>query len=391
MNEQPLSETPHSVVLSRQAKIVLGILTILATLILLLATDLMARAYLGAKGAPQYSLVWQSSDKQGKKETVVDRRLSQGLNVLDPQLGYARPAGGPTSEPAWRRPGFRTSGDETSGAALRLVVLGGSTSDPYYESDWGAWSETLFTRLNEGPTGPAVVYNGAVSGYSTNQELLKLIRDVPALAPDVVVSLSGVNDLNFSHSLREHPMVSPYQLVMLRTLAGKGHQSPRFMPNLLAAMRSGGEKDTQLAVTAGSSYEMTDAEMWRRNVELMNAASAQMGARFHVFLQPAMGIEPGYMPTDSEAELYAAMLSSKPDYAEKAAAFYTAARRHCEKLMYCTDISDVFAGKTGLYHDPRHPNHQGNKLIGDTVFETLFVLDSSPALAESALGQTPEQ
>ncbi|HCE25251.1 MAG TPA: hypothetical protein DF282_22455, partial [Hyphomonas sp.] len=93
MNEQPLSETPHSVVLSRQTKIVLGILTILATLILLLATDLMARAYLGAKGAPQYSLVWQSSDKQGKKETVVDRRLSQGLNVLDPQLGYARPAG----------------------------------------------------------------------------------------------------------------------------------------------------------------------------------------------------------------------------------------------------------------------------------------------------------
>jgi lysophospholipase L1-like esterase len=391
MNDNTSREKLSHNTLSPQAKVVLGVIAMIATLILLLITDLMARTYLGARDAPQYELVWQSSGQKARKETVVDKRLSQGLNVLDPQLGYARPPGGDPSEPAWRWPGFRTSGDESNNAALRVVVLGGSTSDPYYEDEWGVWSETLFKSLNEGAAQPAIVYNGAVSGYSTNQELLKLIRDVPALAPDILISLSGVNDLGFSHSLRDHPMVSPYQLVTLKALADKGHQPSRFMPNLVAAIKSGGQEGTQLAVTTGSPYATTDADMWRRNIELMNAVSQQMGGRFHVFLQPAMGIDPDYAPAQPEADLYSTMLQSKPDYAEKASAFYTAARRHCTELTYCTDISDVFAGRTGLYHDPRHPNHRGNELIGDRVFETIFATRDSLAPPESALALAPDQ
>ncbi len=361
--------------LSTPARIVLAGIAVLATLFLLLAADLAARLYLGATGAPQYNLVWQPAPKAAKRETVYDRRLSQGLTVLDPQMGYGRPPGGdPATDPAWRWPGFRTSGTEADGA-LRVAVLGGSTSDPFYEPEWGVWSEALYQRLASG-SGPAVVYNGAVSGYSTNQELLKLTRDVRALSPDWVISLSGVNDLSFAHSLRDHPMVSPYQLVMMQTLANKGHIPTQFMPNLVAALRSNTGDGSNLTVSTGMPYNISDADMWRQNIELMNLISQQMGARFHVFLQPAMGVDAAYTKTDAELALYDSLLQSRPDYPDQAAAFYAAARRHCAALDYCTDISEIFAGKTGLYHDPRHPNHEGNALIGAKVYETLFAAEA---------------
>lgn len=369
MTNSPAPQSGPSIsTLSDNAKIALAVITIIATAVLLFVVDLAAWSYLGAQKEQQYSLLWRAGDDKPRRETVFDRRLSQGLNVLDPHLGYARPPGGGADESAWRWPGFKTSGDRSDNAK-RVIILGGSTSDPFYADDWGVWSDTLLKRFTQNAK-PTVVFNGAVSGYSTNQEVLKLLRDGAPLAPDIVISLSGVNDLNFSHSLRDHPMVSPYQAQVLSSLTGD-KKPARFMPNLMAAMQKPNASNAKLGTTKGVKTSTPDHEMWRRNIEMMHAISTQMGARFYVFLQPTMGVDKDYKPDPDEAALYEKILNARSGYEDQATAFYTAARRHCAELSYCFDISSLFSGKSGLYHDPRHPNHDGNALIGDQVFEII--------------------
>jgi len=112
------------------------------------------------------------------------------MSYLDPHLGYAHDhATDDGLGDVGGVPGFAVYGDPDAPDALRIVALGGSTTDPL---DPGNWPRALQRLLaNQGV--PAVVFNGGVSGYSSNQELLKLIRDALPLEPDLVLSLSGIN------------------------------------------------------------------------------------------------------------------------------------------------------------------------------------------------------
>ncbi len=362
---------PAALQLSLQAKIVVFAIFLATTVLSLTFVEAIAGAYLRSIDQKSYPLVLNLKHASSPGQGVIDRRLSQGLNLLDPHLGYARPAGGPPNayDSPWRWPGFKTTGKESE-SGERIVVLGGSTTDPYYVDEWGSWSDELY-RAMEKESQLAVIYNGGVSGYSTNQELIKLLRDVSALSPKTVISLSGVNDLGFAHSISTHPMVNAYQLVTLEAITGKSAAEPMLMPNIVAAFRRKQPSQGEIGVTMGVPFGLTDVEMWQRNVSMMRAISASIGADFHVFLQPVLGVDRAYAPTPEEAALYKAMLKEKPGYESKALLFYDGARNACSKMDFCHDISWVFAGKTDMYHDPRHPNHEGNKLIGREVFRIL--------------------
>jgi hypothetical protein len=54
------------------------------------------------------------------------------------------------------------------------------------------------------------IVNGGTGGYSSNQELIKLIRDGLEFKPDIVISYSGINDMGKYNEL-PYPMVHPYQ------------------------------------------------------------------------------------------------------------------------------------------------------------------------------------
>ena len=87
--------------------------------------------------------------------------------------------------------GWAVHGTETD-KALRIMVLGGSTSSELYRPE--NWISRLNkTLLSKGIQN--VIFNGAYEMDDAQKELSRMCRDIRYLAPDIVISMSGVNDL----------------------------------------------------------------------------------------------------------------------------------------------------------------------------------------------------
>ena len=80
---------------------------------------------------------------------------------------------------------------------------------------------TNFTKKIQRHGFEVVIFNGGIISYGVAQEFLKLSRDVLALKPDIVLSLSGVNDVNLRTSYLEHPMIHIYQDLLLKHIVKK--------------------------------------------------------------------------------------------------------------------------------------------------------------------------
>ena len=89
--------------------------------------------------------------------------------------------------------GFELFGDIDNPYAVRIVALGGSTTEStlFFVKGWVQFLAEYLCRDNIS----AIVYGGGTSGYTSSQELLKFIRDVIPLKPDIVLSYGGGNDL----------------------------------------------------------------------------------------------------------------------------------------------------------------------------------------------------
>lgn len=136
--------------------------------------------------------------------------------------------------PVGGKPGWAVYGDE-SHPDIRIMVLGGSTSsDLYFQENWISRLHRRF-RQNGIKT---VIYNGAHEMEDVSKELQRMCRDIHYLQPDIVISMSGVNNLK----------------------------------------KHGGK--------FGAWYKETPFEYWVRMETYMKMLAESEGARFLPFLQP---------------------------------------------------------------------------------------------------------
>jgi len=283
--------------------------------------------------------------------------MTHKVRSLDPFLSFAYGKGDlPTRDDESQMQGFvRISSDDNKlGESLKIVTLGGSTTTPYF---LGNWPRHLCKLINESGR-PVTVYNGGVNGYSTNQELLKLIRDVQPLKPDIVISLSGINDVGFMYSIRRHPMIHPYTNYVLNNILEK-------------KIRSAQKQDAVKSINYGAPVDASPVEQWERNMRIMSAVSIEFGIRFFAFLQPTLGVGEY---TSSEHE--DAMLSDYNQergglYMDELRSFYEKARTVCENYDYITDIVDVLKDCQDVYYNARHPNEVGYEAIAKIIFKKL--------------------
>ena len=104
----------------------------------------------------------------------------------DPKLGYSIDYSVIGGLPGWAKYG------EDTGAEKRIMVLGGSTSSEVFYPE--NWVSKLYHKLcAEGKR--AIIYNGAHEANGVFQEFSRMVRDIHAIKPDIVISLSGYNDL----------------------------------------------------------------------------------------------------------------------------------------------------------------------------------------------------
>lgn len=298
-------------------------------------------------------------------DTGVLRGAKEGrsLNYLDPLLGVAHNPF--TLKTLGHRTfhGFEVHGDPDDRQALRIITLGGSTTECFV----GNWPRALYEECKKRKI-PVVLFNGGVSSYGSGQELFKLIRDGIILRPHVVVSYDGVNDRgrgNSGGNEGSHRLLHPVHYRIYSQLLWGG-PSP-LLPNTVAALRRTlFSKNSIEGIEWGLPFTMTSAAGWLLNVRTMNAVASEFGFHYVDFLQPAFGVG-DYRPSREE---YARVRVPDNDRKELDK-FYREALRFSSDQEYIVDLTNVFAGRNGFFRDYCHLDEEGNRLVGHAVFREL--------------------
>jgi hypothetical protein len=274
---------------------------------------------------------------------------SPEYTVYDPLLGYAVPVNS-TSIPGYDIWPEQASPRE---AKIRIMALGGSTS-------WWprcCWSKFL-TDLCISSGKSAMVFNGGLGGYASSQELLKLLRDVEAINPTIILNLSGVNDYYWFHLCPDNPLVHKYQMsigeyLVENSSAFKSYQN-------------------------GIHSNITPHQNWLRNIRLMKAICDELNYKIYTFLQPTLGYG-DYNPTPEEQGYFDQfahrILQSGKTYFEEMTYFNDQVRKEIsnksEQYPHVRDLTMIFSGMSGLYRDYRHQNNAGDRIIANEMLKIL--------------------
>lgn len=341
--------------------LILALLVVPFTLILLEVCG-----FLFLKGRPEgspYSFLFESKKLSPPRQVYL-------FSLTDPLLGWG------TQPPFKEYTSDQFVPSETiSGPVKKIIVLGGSTTDPAVERYNWAYYLAQFCAKNKIR---CEVLNGGVSGYNSTQEFLKLVRDVAPLKPDLVISLNGVNDATSSvphgrtfinaqqskieEGLRINAMNSFF--VAPTNIAG-------VFPNLqflvkFFSQRLGLHEPPTNEFGVGTRDNFSNGQRWEYNVRMMHAIAKEFKFKYFVFLQPhlANNIDLAKRKMESMGT------SLSPQY-DAVKNFYQIARNSCKSMTYCADISDDFTGDSNNFLDLVHLPPKGHAKQAEKIFSHL--------------------
>lgn len=329
------------------------------------------------------------------------------MTLFDPILGHDRP---------WLEDGgFRQLHCGSGPEALRILVLGNSTTDPEVQFPTpegpigqGSWPLYLLEEFrNRGLS--TTIHNAAMSAYTSSQELFKLIRDGCPLQPDLVIVYSGVNDASKSYWLDgQYPKIHTlFKRVEGPFRAAIRHHS---IPSIASSLPLDG-------VSYGRPSQATCVEEWEQNARMMHAICDGLGMQFIYFLQPGGLYHSSYTQScDVRASIpwvahdllvfwnqyrakHAAMNQGAaledstlegilsfylgelfgPSAGGTAPApselsfdqFYKDASRMAGKHSFMVDLSESMHGIPDVFYDGCHCNIKGNKRVASQIFSEL--------------------
>lgn len=330
-----------------------AIVILLITVLLLLALETASYLSMTAFGSNTRFLVNFTAQNSIRGRGSYSR--------LDPHLGYAH---GPDDEEVERIRANFTWIDgfiiyKKKGERLErpiVLTLGGSTTDGTLFGH--SWPEELALLLaRKGIRGTLI--NGGTGGYSTSQELFKLIRDGLEFKPDIVISYSGVNDCGNMSKL-PYPMVHKFQSTLFQAITSGSE--PRLFPSTVMLLRSLLPGDNKrLSYTRGVRSSMSLAGQFKRNLELMNAVSRVNAAKFFGFIQPCLNCKPENEPAANAHPFF-----------KQVHAFYKKALPLLTPLPFVKNATKVLDGETNVYQvDDVHLTQKGDKIVAEYVFDAI--------------------
>lgn len=334
--------------------------------------------------------------------------------VMDFFLGHSR---------SYELPGFKritAPGCEPDEGALRILVLGGSTTDPEYADikEWrrsgseafGSWPKILHELLNESGI-RNVILNGGIGAYTAAQQTFKFIRDGLALKPDLVVSLDGINDAcgDYWHQ-GKYPKFHSYFATL------EGALQPLIASN---GLRSAWSPQPGMIRDIAYGIPVTHSlfDEWHLNQRTMSVICREFGIEYTCFLQPAGLHDPDYIDScdvkfrtgwllwnffettghelrswakdrysrngqsQSLADLIDCFVSDSFNYAvvkkkftvrqPQIEDFYRDAKTAATSSDYIVDLTAIYYNIESVYYDTCHVTNQGNKIIANHIFREL--------------------
>lgn len=259
---------------------------------------------------------------------------------LDVSLGY-------TTWADSKYPGIVVYGEEKEND-YKIAILGSSTSEGL-RYPFKSWPELLFDGLKENRI---TVYNGGVSGYTSGQELIKMIRDILPLKPDMIIVYDGANDLNTD---TRYPFAFPYAMQIYDF--AKGHLAGNLMD------------DKMKIVSKGTRSAADRFEEYLNNIRNMHAVAEENNIKFFSFCHPVLSCKKG--KTIAEKNILLSMPADQIDF--------WVTRYFRENFELEKDIPDYFYDFTGIFDntddvfiDVCHVNEKGNRIIANRVKAVIY-------------------
>ncbi|SHJ69965.1 hypothetical protein SAMN02745194_03158 [Roseomonas rosea] len=233
------------------------------------------------------------------------------------------------------------------------VMLLGNSSSIWPGHIWGIHAAQALKEQGL----PITVLNGAVRAHSSAQELMRVIRDVPAIRPDAVVALSGICDAAGIVMRSDYPFAHRYGDALAKAVIDAG----------LAKGISFGAKDPR-----------SWGRFWLDNHRFAAMICEDLDIPYKAILQPVLGVG-AYQPTAEEQAIIDSkankMLRTGLRYLAGLREFYgevqEALRSEPRRYGHVVDLSDCLVGETGCFGDHRHLNTKGNALLGVAVSRVL--------------------
>lgn len=250
--------------------------------------------------------------------------LSKEQICHDPLIGYS-------ISYLHGKPGWKLYGKE-DGKRIRILVLGGSTSSEEMHPE--NWISKLYYKLKKQNI-ETVIYNGAHTCNDIVDEVLRLIRDGNILKPQIVISMSGVNNLNYKES------------------------SNQFNPSAFISWIRDMAPEENYCSGVYSDESLYD--FWNRNQKLLKVISEFYGAVFLGFLQP-MNITMKQMDLweKSTYELEKHMIGARD--------FMCLANTNDNYI----NLMSLFEHRDEMYFDMCHYTDKAQEIIAEKVSEVII-------------------
>lgn len=258
--------------------------------------------------------------------------VSELCSIYDSLVGYSNVflLEKPGSK-LYGRPGWKIYGKEEENR-VRILVLGGSTSAEVWHPE--NWVSKLYYKL-ERENIKTVIYNGAHEGNDIVNEMLRLLRDGYILKPQIVISMSGVNNLFYKDS--ENLFNEECMIDWVKNFSSDGKYC------------------------SGVYSDETLYSFWNRNIKLLGVIAEFYGARFFGFLQPMnITIDDMNLWEKSAYEIEGHMEGAR-NFAESAS----------EGNGY-VNLINLFEHQDEMYFDFCHYTNKAHEIIADKVYETII-------------------
>ena len=268
----------------------------------------------------------------------------QGIQILDINLGYTRDMQG-------EFPGIAVFGNNYKDD-YKIAVLGGSTATSGYFRI-KSWPEYLYEKY---ATNHVTLFNAAVEGYTSAQELIKLMRDIVRLKPNLVIVYDGYNDVASKPAFPDMPNIFaiPYMKTILE----------------YASKRLDGDKKNN--IFCGIST-LNSIEEWLKNIEYMHAVCEVNNINFLSFVQPLLYSKPAKQLLKRERillEKWDIQLGDSESVRIPVRNLRKTAHEICNSHEYIYDLSHIF-DKKNVYMDFCHVFENGNKIIADEIYRVI--------------------
>jgi lysophospholipase L1-like esterase len=269
-----------------------------------------------------------------------------------------------------------------------IVCLGGSTTEPFFVVRSGkysivangTWAEEL-SRIMEKRKIKGTVFCGGMGGYTTANDLLKLLRDVLEIEPDIVISYGGVNDFCRRRDFKMHSYFS-YQYT--KNKYPKLYPQYFIFPNLLRYITRMRMKEglTPIELYEGVKSKLNEAEYMIRNWKIMNEVCKLHDINFYAVVQPCVG---STERTRNEKELILEKWQQNNlnndtlwrNCFDVLTKNYDLIKNEIPKYNFMYDFSGIFDEQdlSIIYpydKDYCHVNQKGNRIVAENMFKMLF-------------------